>query len=60
MQATDIQDYARRLFEAHGLKAISEVAQKASTLEQQGDEEQAKTWRRIEAALVQMRGPHVS
>jgi len=60
MQATDIQDYARRLFEAHGLKAISEAAQKASTLEQQGDEEQAQTWRRIEAALVQMRGPHVS
>jgi len=60
MQATDIQDYARRLFEAHGLKAIAEAAQKASTLEQQGDEEQAKTWRRIEAALVEMRGPHVS
>jgi len=60
MQAIDIEDYARRLFEAHGFKAISEAAQKASSYEQQGDEEQAQTWRRIEAALMQMRGPHVS
>ncbi len=60
MQTVDIQDYARRLLEARGLKAISEAAQKAATFEQQGDEEEAKTWRRIEAALMQMRGPHVS
>ena len=60
MDTVDIQDYARRLLEAHGFKAISEAAQKASTFEQQGDEEQAETWRRIEAALMQMRGPHAS
>jgi hypothetical protein len=60
METVDIQDYARQLLEAHGLKAIAEAAQKASAFEQQGDEHQAQTWRRIEAALMQMRGPHAS
>jgi hypothetical protein len=60
MQAIDVQDYARQLFEAHGSTAIAEAAQKASTFEQQGNEEQTRTWRRIEAALIQMRGPHAS
>ena len=60
MQATDVQDYARQLFEAHGFIAIAEAAQKASTFEQQGDAQQARTWRRIEAALIEMRGPHAS
>ncbi len=60
MQAIDVQDYARRLLEAHGFAAIAEAAQKANAFEQQGDEEQAQTWRRIETALLEMRGPHVS
>ena len=60
MQAIDVQDYARQLFEAHGLRAIAEAAQKASSCEQQGDAQQAHTWRRIEAALIEMRGAHVS
>jgi hypothetical protein len=56
----EIFDYARRLFDAHGAKAIVEAAQKASALEEQGDDEQAKTWRHIEAALKEMRGPAAS
>jgi hypothetical protein len=60
MQTLDVQDYARQLFEAHGFKAIAEAAQKARAFEQQGDSEQARTWRSIEAALIQMRGPHVT
>jgi hypothetical protein len=60
MQPSDIQDYARQLVEAHGFKAIAEAAQKASAFEQQGHDQEAKTWRRIEAALIQMRGPHAS
>jgi hypothetical protein len=60
MQAIEIQDYARQLFQAHGFKAIAEAAQKASAFEQHGDSEQARTWRSIEAALLQMRGPHES
>lgn len=53
-------DYARRLFDAHGAKAIAEAAQKASAFERDGDDEQAKTWRHIEAALKEMRGPAAS
>ncbi|MBV8399766.1 MAG: hypothetical protein JOZ17_13655, partial [Acetobacteraceae bacterium] len=44
--------------EAHGPKAVAEAARKASDLEQEGKNEQAHTWRRIEAALKLMRGPH--
>jgi hypothetical protein len=60
MQATDVQDYARQLLEAHGFQAIAEAARKASAFEQQGDNQEAEIWRRIEAALLQMRGPHAS
>jgi hypothetical protein len=56
----EIFDYARRLYEARGAKAIAEAAQKAGALEQQGDGEQARTWRQIEAALRSMRGPTAS
>ena len=62
MQGLDHQDYARQLFEAHGAKALAEAAQKARALEDQGNSEEAKseeakTWRRIEAAIKEMRGP---
>ena len=60
MQITEVHDYARQLLQAQGFKAIAQAAQKARTFEEQGDDEQAQTWRRIEAALVQMRGPHES
>ena len=43
MQEIDIHDYARQLLEAHGDKAVAEAAQKARTLEQQGNNEQAET-----------------
>lgn len=58
--AVDIQDYAQRLFDAHGIGAIAEAAQRARQFEERGDEAQAKIWRRIEDALKQMQGPHVS
>ena len=58
MHTTEIQEYARQLLEAHGAKAIAEAAQKAAAYEKQGDKEQAQTWRRVEAALLLMRGPH--
>jgi hypothetical protein len=60
MREIDIQDYARQLLEAHGDKAVAEAAQKASNLETHGDNEEAATWRHIEAALKMMRGPHES
>ncbi|MDQ8732451.1 hypothetical protein [Bradyrhizobium sp. LHD-71] len=60
MQQVQIHDYARKLMELYGPKAIAEAAQKAADLETQGDLEQAKTWRNIKDALKQMRGPHQS
>jgi hypothetical protein len=60
MLATEIQDYARRLMEAHGDKAAAEAAQKAVAFEAAGDHDQARTWRRIEAALMLMRGARQS
>ncbi len=60
MEEADIQGYARQLFEAHGSKAVAEAAQKAAAFEQKGENEQAKIWRKIEATLYQMIGPHQS
>jgi diphthamide biosynthesis methyltransferase len=60
MHATQIEEYARQLLEEHGAKATAEAAQKAVTFESAGDKEQAQTWRRIEAALLLMRGPRQS
>jgi hypothetical protein len=60
MQESEVYDYARQLLEAHGDKAVAEVAQKACALEQQGQSEEAETWRHIEAVLKLIRGPHVS
>ena len=60
MSSTDVHDYARELFAAHGIKAIVEAAEKARQFEQKGDREQAETWRLIEQDLKSMRGPHAS
>ena len=60
MQATLIQEHARKLLAAHGSTAIAQAAQKAKTYEQKHELEEAKTWRRIEAALREMLGPRAS
>lgn len=57
MQATEIHDHARRLYEAMGPKALAEAARKAREYEDRGAREEAADWRRIEAALDAMRGP---
>ena len=60
MHTSEIQVQAQMLFDAHGAKALAEAAQKARKCEETGDKEQAADWRRIEAALREMRGPKVS
>lgn len=60
MNAVEIHTEAQKLLSAHGAKALAEAAQRAQTLEKSGDTEQARDWKRIQAALQQMRGPHVS
>jgi hypothetical protein len=58
MDELQVQDYARQLLEARGDKALADAAQKARTLADEGHDDQAETWRRIEAAMKIMRGPH--
>jgi hypothetical protein len=60
VQAKLVQEYARQLYEKLGPKAIAEAAQKASIFERSNDREQARAWRRIEEALMHMRGPRAS
>ncbi len=60
MEQAVIPDYARRLFEAHGMRAIAEAARKAVALEQQGRRQEAQVWRRVEEALKELRGPRHS
>jgi hypothetical protein len=60
MQESEVYDYARQLLEAHGDKAVAEAAQKACASEQQGQSDEAETWRHIEATLKLIRGAHVS
>jgi hypothetical protein len=55
MDETIIAEYARQLLENRGDRAIAEAAQRAVA-----DDEEARTWRHIEAALKEMRGPSVS
>ena len=60
MEETVIAEYARQLREAHGDRAVAEAAQRAAECERQKDKDGAKTWRHVEAALKEMRGPHAS
>ena len=60
MEETLISEYARQLRDAHGDCAIAEAAQRAVQSERLEDKDEAKTWRRVEAALKTMRGPVAS
>ncbi len=55
-----IQEHARRLYQAHGDKAEFEAAQKARLHEEKGELDDAATWRKVREAISRMRGPHES
>ena len=60
MNAVEIQDCARRLYEAHGDKAELEAAQHAKEQLEKGNKDDAEDWQRIREAIALMRGPHAS
>ena len=60
MDIIEIHDYARRLKDSLGDKAELEAAQRAAECERQGEMNQAGEWRRIQAVIKEMRGPHAS
>jgi len=60
MRERDVADYAKRLLDAHGGKAEVEAAAKVREFEEKNDTGQAETWRRIRAAISEMRGAPLS
>jgi hypothetical protein len=60
MEEITVTEYALQLLEAHGGRAVAEAAQRAVACEERSDNEAARTWRRVEAALKLMRGPSAS
>jgi hypothetical protein len=57
MDPTDVSAVAHHLFETMGAKAIAEAARRAASFEAAGDRGQAQFWRRVETALLELRGP---
>ncbi len=60
MHALEVEEQARLMLAAFGPKAIAEAAQRAVRLEEDGCEEDAKDWRRIEKALHLLAGPRAT
>lgn len=60
MKAMEIEEHARKLRQVHGDKAIAEAARKAVDAEAAGNAGEAENWRRIEKALLLMRGANES
>ena len=60
MEEIMINECARQLMDAHGQRAIAEAAQRAAESERNRDDDEAKTWRRVEQALKSMCGPIAS
>lgn len=60
MQMTMADDYARRLYTAHGDRAEFEAAQRARECEIQGRHETAEQWREIRSRIRLIRGPSES
>lgn len=57
MHAVDIKAHADKLYAALGPKALAEAAHKARQFEDQGNRDEADTWRRIERSLIATHGP---
>ncbi|WP_424928650.1 hypothetical protein [Amaricoccus tamworthensis] len=60
MDMIQIDDYASRLYAAHGDRAEYEAAQKAKAAEENGDSAGAEQWQRVRAKIHQLRGPRVT
>lgn len=57
MSETQIHTVARQMLERHGQAAIAKAAQEAVACERNGEDDEAREWRHIEAAMKIMRGP---
>ena len=57
MDILKVSEHAQALFDAHGDKAEFEAAQRQKESETAGDEEEARNWMSIRAAVRRLRGP---
>ncbi|AWI82342.1 hypothetical protein CEW88_00855 [Alloyangia pacifica] len=57
MNAMQINEAAQALYRAHGARAEAEAAAKVRENERRGAAEEAQTWRAIQEAIRQTRGP---
>ena len=60
MTMIQVDDYARRLYTAHGDRAEYEAAQKAKDADAKGDTETAAQWRQVREKIRILRGPNES
>lgn len=60
METIQIDEYAHRLYAAHGDKAEYEAAQKARACEDGGDSAAAAQWRQVRQAIRILRGPNAT
>jgi len=60
MRMYDIHEHAKRCVELHGDKAELVASQKSQESERRGNETDARDWRRVRAAIIEMRAPHHS
>jgi hypothetical protein len=60
MEMNKVHVFARSLLSTHGDKAELAAAQRAAECDRQGEKDQALKWRRFQAAIAEMRGPHLS
>lgn len=57
MSETQIHTVARQMLAQHGQAAIAKAAQQAVACESKGEDDEAREWRHIEAAMKIIRGP---
>lgn len=60
MSAVQINDYAQRLYSAHGDQAEYEAAQRAKASAERGNDFEAEQWRKVREAIRLIRGPNAS
>ena len=60
MDMSQVHIMAKRLIEAHGLKAEVQAAEKFKDAEKARDDEQMKLWRRVRSAIREMKAAHES
>ncbi len=62
MQTNQIQidDYAQRLYAAHGDRAEYEAAQRARDCDARGNRDAAEQWRQVRARISLLRGPRAT